>query len=100
VQQHQQLHQQTAAASSATAAASSAAAALGDLDTFQDQYLGVKTADPSVDNDGDALTSGDLYFNSSTSILRIYDGSTWVSAAVDTSTMASAGFAIAMSVAL
>ena len=90
----------TAAASSATAAASSAAAALGDLDTFQDQYLGVKTSDPSVDNDGDALTSGDLYFNSSTSILRIYDGSTWVSAAVDTSTMASAGFAIAMSVAL
>jgi len=90
----------TAAASSATAAASSAAAALGDLDTFQDQYLGVKTSDPSVDNDGDALTSGDLYFNSSTSILRIYDGSTWVSAAVDTSTMASAGFSIAMSVAL
>ena len=90
----------TAAASSATAAASSAAAALGDLDTFQDQYLGVKTSDPSVDNDGDALTSGDIYFNNSTSILRIYDGSTWVSAAVDTSTMASAGFAIAMSVAL
>ena len=90
----------TAAASSATAAASSAAAALGDLDTFQDQYLGVKTSDPSVDNDGDALTSGDLYFNSSTSILRIYDGSSWVSAAVDTSTMASAGFSIAMSVAL
>ena len=90
----------TAAASSATAAASSATAALGDLDTFQDQYLGVKSADPSVDNDGDALTSGDLYFNSSTSILRIYDGSSWVSAAVDTSTMASAGFSIAMSVAL
>ena len=90
----------TAAASSATAAASSAAAALGDLDTFQDQYLGVKTSDPNVDNDGDALTSGDLYFNSGTSILRIWDGSSWVSAAVDTSTMASAGFAIAMSVAL
>jgi len=90
----------TAAASSATAAANSAAAALGDLDTFQDQYLGVKTSDPSVDNDGDALTSGDLYFNSGTSILRIWDGSSWVSAAVDTSTMASAGFAIAMSVAL
>jgi len=90
----------TAAASSATAAASSATAALGDLDTFQDQYLGVKTSDPSVDNDGDALTSGDLYFNTSTSILRIYDGSSWVSAAVDTSTMASAGFSIAMSVAL
>jgi len=46
------------------------------------------------------LTSGDLYFNTSTSILRIYDGSSWVSAAVDTSTMASAGFSIAMSVAL
>jgi hypothetical protein len=90
----------TAAASSATAAASSATAALGELDTFQDQYLGVKTSDPSVDNDGDALTSGDLYFNSSSSILRIYDGSSWVSAAVDTSTMASAGFSIAMSVAL
>jgi len=90
----------TASATSATAAAASATAAASHLDTFDDLYLGVKTSDPTLDNDGDALTSGDLYFNSSTNILRIYDGSSWVSAAVDTSTMASAGFAIAMSVAL
>ena len=39
--------------------------------------LGSKSSDPSVDNDGDALTSGDLYFNTSTNRLRVYNGSAW-----------------------
>ena len=90
----------TAAASSATAAASSATAAASHLATLDDLYLGVKSADPSVDNDGDALTSGDMYYNNSSNELKIYDGSVWRLAAVDTTAFAQAGFAIAMSVAL
>ena len=70
--------QATNAASSATAAASSAAAAAASADAFDDTYLGAKSSDPSVDNDGDALTSGDLYFNTSTNRLRVYNGSAWV----------------------
>ena len=68
----------TAAASSATAAASSATAAAAALDNFDDTYLGAKSSDPTVDNDGDALTAGDLYFNTSSDELKYYTGSAWV----------------------
>ncbi|QDP49238.1 MAG: putative tail fiber protein [Prokaryotic dsDNA virus sp.] len=66
------------AASSATAAASSATAAAASLDSFDDVYLGAKSSDPSVDNDGDALAAGALYFNTSSDALKYYTGSTWV----------------------
>ena len=88
------------AAASANAAAASAASAASHLDTFDDLYLGVKSSDPTVDNDGDALTSGDMYYNNSSNQLKIYDGSVWRLAAVDTTAFAQAGFAIAMAVAL
>ena len=90
----------TTAASEATAAAASAASSAGKLDEFDDLYLGVKSSDPTVDNDGDALTSGDMYYNNSSNELKIYDGSVWRLAAVDTTAFAQAGFAIAMAVAL
>ena len=67
----------SAAASSATAAASSATAAATALDNFDDIFLGAKSSDPSVDNDGDALTAGDLYFNTSANVLKAYNGSSW-----------------------
>jgi len=71
------------------------------LDSFDDVYLGGKSSAPTVDNDGDPLTAGDLYFDTTTSKLRYYDGSAWNNVeAVDTSTFATAGFSIAMSVAL
>jgi len=90
----------TSAASQASAAAASAASSAGKLDEFDDLYLGVKSSDPTVDNDGDALTSGDMYYNNSSNELKIYDGSVWRLAAVDTTAFAQAGFAIAMAVAL
>ena len=92
--------QASAAAASANAAAASAASAASHLDTFDDLYLGTKLSDPTVDNDGDALTSGDMYYNTSSNELKIYDGSQWRLAAVDTTAFAQAGFAIAMAVAL
>ena len=61
----------TAAASSATASASSASAAstsetnaAASYDSFDDRYLGAKSSAPSVDNDGNALIEGALYWNS------------------------------------
>jgi len=74
----------TAAASSATAAASSATDAANSADAFDDIYLGSKSSDPSTDNDGDPLAAGMLYFNTTTDLLRVYSGSAWQNAAVDT----------------
>jgi len=74
--------------------------AAASVDSFDDTYLGAKSSDPSVDNDGDALTTGDLYFNTTSNILRVYNGSSWQDAATDTSTLAGQGFAVAMAIAL
>ena len=70
----------TNAASSATAAAASAASAANSYDQFDDRYLGSKTSDPSVDNDGNTLVAGALYFNSSANEMRVYDGANWIPA--------------------
>jgi len=74
----------TAAASSATAAASSATSAAASFDSFDDTYLGAKSSAPSVDNDGNALATGALYFNSSTGALNVWSGSAWVAIQADT----------------
>lgn len=42
-------------------------------DTFDDRFLGVKMSDPTVDNDGNALVDGAMYFNSSINALKVYD---------------------------
>lgn len=90
----------TNAANSATAAQQAQAAAELAADNFEDLYLGAKSADPTVDNDGDALTTGDLFFLTSTNNLRVYNGSIWEDAAVSTNGFATTGLSIAMSVAL
>lgn len=74
--------------------------AAASADNVDDLYLGPKSADPTVDNDGDALTVGDLYFNTGDNVLKVYDGSAWNPAAVSTAGLATAGFSIAMSIAL
>ena len=90
----------TAADTAKTAAQTAQAAAEAAADNFDDTYLGAKASDPTVDNDGDALTAGDLYFNTTSNVLRVYNGSSWQDAAVDASSLASNGFAIAMAIAL
>ena len=71
----------TASASSATSAASSAAAAAAALDSFDDRYLGSKTSDPTLDNDGNALVTGALYYRSTAPIgMKVYDGAQWIEA--------------------
>jgi len=90
----------TSADTAKTAAQTAQAAAEAAADNFDDTYLGAKSSDPTVDNDGDALTAGDLYFNTTNDVLRVYTGSAWQDAAVDTTGFASNGFAIAMAIAL
>ncbi len=77
----------TAAANSATAAASSASAASSSatsaenaknaaeaaLDTFDDDFLGSKSSNPSVDNDGNSLADGALYFDTTNNVMKVYD---------------------------
>ena len=50
-------------------------------DTFDDRFLGTKTADPTLDNDGNALTDGVMYFNTSSNAMKVYDvgTTTWYS---------------------
>lgn len=65
-----------AAAQSAAEAASAAAAAA--FDSFDDRYLGSKTSNPTLDNDGNALVTGALYYNSVVGLMRQWDGASWV----------------------
>jgi hypothetical protein len=68
----------SAAAASASAAATSATAAAASYDSFDDTYLGAKSSNPTVDNDGNALLTGALYWNTTSSEMRVYSGSAWV----------------------
>ncbi len=71
----------TNAGNSETAAASSAAAAATTYDNFDDRYLGDKSSDPTVDNDGNALLTGALYFNTASNQMKVYSGSAWAAVA-------------------
>ena len=68
------------ASTSATAAAASATSAAASYDAFDDRYLGSKTSAPTLDNDGNALLTGALYWNSVSNIMYVYTGSSWVAA--------------------
>ena len=77
--------QANAASASATAAGSSATSAAAAYDSFDDRYLGSKASNPSVDNDGNALLTGALYWNTTSSEMRVYSGSAWVAAYIPSS---------------
>jgi hypothetical protein len=62
-------------------AAASASAAAASYDNFDDRYLGAKAADPTLDNDGAALLTGALYWNTAIPELRVYSGTVWTSLA-------------------
>jgi hypothetical protein len=81
-----------AAASSASAAANSATSAqtfagnaqtsatdaAASYDAFDDRYLGAKASDPTLDNDGNALLTGAIYWNTTSSIMKVWTGSAWI----------------------
>jgi hypothetical protein len=68
------------AATSESNAASSASSAATLYDNFDDRYLGAKTSDPALDNDGNALVTGALYFSTGENIMKVYTGTTWLAA--------------------
>lgn len=66
----------------AQTAATNAAAS---YDSFDDRYLGAKSVEPTVDNDGNALLTGALYFRTSGApIMRVYNGASWQDSASTT----------------
>jgi len=71
---------ETNAATSETNAATSEANAAASYDDFDDRYLGAKSSAPTVDNDGDALIIGALYFNNTTNIMYVYGSGGWQAA--------------------
>ena len=71
------------ATNSATSASASATAAAASFDSFDDRYLGAKSSAPSVDNDGNSLLTGAIYWNSTNNSLYIWTGSAWDQAAFD-----------------
>lgn len=84
----------TAAATSSTAASTAQTAAEAALDELTDLYLGAKSLNPTVDNDGNALQDGALYFNTTGKVFRGYDlGTTTWYDADDASASASAAAA-------
>ena len=72
------------AAAAVTAAENARDATLAAYDNFDDRYLGVfiTSNEPTLDNDGDALVAGALYFNSTDGAMKVYTGSAWVAAYV------------------
>ena len=70
------------------AAESARDATLTAYDNFDDRYLGAKTGgDPTVDNDGNSLVAGAIYFDQTNSIMKVFTGSTWVAAYADGATL-------------
>ena len=76
----------TNAASAQTAAESARDATLAAYDSFDDRYLGAKSSAPTLDNDGNALVGGALYFDTVSQGMKVYTGSAWVDAYVPGST--------------
>lgn len=70
----------TASETAQTASEAAKTAAEAAYDNFDDRYLGAKSSDPSVDNDGNALLTGALYFNTTASppVMKVYTGSAWL----------------------
>jgi len=87
----------TTATTKASEAATSATNAANSFDSFDDRFLGTKSSDPSVDNDGNALVEGAMYYNSTDNDIRFYNGSSWDAPATQAATSATASASSATS---
>ncbi len=58
-------------------AEAAAAAAEAAYDNFDDRYLGSKSTPPTLDNDGNALITGAIYWNSVTNAMYAWTGTEW-----------------------
>jgi len=93
----------TQAATSATAAANAVTTASNNAaESINAFYLGHATSDPSTDANGDALTSGDFYFNTATNVTRFFNegSSSFVNGAAAGDAFEPAGNSLALAIAL
>lgn len=83
-------------------AAASATSAAGKVDEIEGFYLGAATSDPSTDLNGNALTSGDFYFNTATNVTRFFNegSSSFVNGAAAGDAFEPAGNSLALAIAL
>ncbi len=56
------------------------AANIADVTNFADVYIGPSATDPTLRADGTFLQIGDLYFNTTTSLIRVYSSAGWLDA--------------------
>lgn len=72
--------QATSASTSASNAITARIAAEAALDSFDDRYLGAKESPPTLDNDGNALLVGALYFDIPDQSIYTWGGTEWIRA--------------------
>jgi hypothetical protein len=65
------------AATSASSALTSATSAATTYDEFDDRYLGAKSTPPTVDNDGNPLLTGAIYWNTVSNAMFAWTGTEW-----------------------
>jgi hypothetical protein len=68
----------TTQAGIATTQAGIATNAASEAAGLVENYQGALASDPALNKDGDPLTAGDWYVNTSTGLIRAYTGSVWV----------------------
>ena len=72
--------------------------------TFDDKYAGGQPSDAAADTyfstNNRSKDAGDIYYNTGNGALRVWTGSQWADAAVDTSSFSSTSFSLAMAIAL
>ena len=67
----------TASASSATSSATSATNSASSYTSLDQKYLGAKSSAPTLNNQGGALATGALYWNTTTNAMYSWTGSAW-----------------------
>jgi hypothetical protein len=65
------------ASTSATTATTQANLAIAAYDSFDDRYLGAKATVPTLDNDGNPLLTGAMFFDTTANKMKVYDGTVW-----------------------
>lgn len=65
---------------------------LSDISNFGKVYLGPKPSDPATRNDGSPLQSGDLYFNTTAELMKVFTGGEWKDTAAQSLNMVAGSF--------
>lgn len=68
---------QTGAEAAETGALAAQVATEAVYDAFDDRFLGAKASEPALDNDGNALQTGALFFDTTAGVLKVYNGAAW-----------------------